>query len=218
MRTNVEVRRRCHSCTRMATSTRKRCDDAWGHAHPVSNAEAALRYTGGIKAGAAAQQQASALSDEHGVCRKNKKWGGGWSKRTARSNKDTPTQKKTRDARQDMLHVSSRAVSKQPYIIEIMNQREQARWRTAGGWFAASFLRTACARSPCGSGHGSLLATKCNKVQQSATNQIIVHGRCPHKRSWENARRFHSISQTSTATQSVDSFRHLATRHEQQAI
>ena len=170
MRANVEVRRRCHSCTRMATSTRKRCDDAWGHAHPVSNAEAALRYTGGIKAGAAAQQQASALSDEHGVCRKNKKWGG-WSKRTAKRNKDTPTQKKTRDARQDMLHVSSRAVSKQPYIIEIMNQREQARWRTAGGWFAAGFLRTACARvaSP-GQATGRFWqqsATKCNKSDDS---------------------------------------------------
>ena len=122
---------------------------------------------------------------------------GGWSKRTANRNKDTPTQKKTRDARQDMLHVSSRAVSKQPYIIEIMNQREQARWRTAGGWFAAGFLRTACARSLWVRPRVAFG----NKVQQSATNQIIVHGRCPHKRSWENARRFDSISQTSTATQ-----------------
>ena len=85
------------------------------------------------------------------------------------------------DARQDLLHVNSRAVSKQPYIIEIMNQREQARWRTAGGWFAAgpAVQRTRQCGEPVRVRPRVAFG---NKVQQSATNQIIVHGRCPHKR------------------------------------
>ena len=181
MRANVEVRRRCHSCTRMETSTRKRCDDAWGHAHPVSSAER-LRY-GGHQSGGSCTT-ASKHTERRMEYAERTRNGGRGGRNVQRTVTRTHRHRKRRDARQDMLHVSSRAVSKQPYIIEIMNQREQARWRTAGGRFAAGFLRTACARvaSPCGSGHGSLLATKCNKVQQSATNQIIVHGRCPHKR------------------------------------
>ena len=73
------------------------------------------------------------------------------------------------DARQDLLHVNSRVVSKQPYIIEIMNQREQARWRT-GSLPALQFSRFSArgsVASPCGSSHGPLLATKCNKSDNS---------------------------------------------------
>ena len=104
------------------------------------------------------------------------------------------------DARQDLLHVNSRAVSKQPYIIEIMNQREQARWRTGS-------LPARC--RPCSSAasaHEAVWRARAGQAtgrfwQQSATNQIIVHGRCPHKRSWKTTGGRHSLdfSQTSTA-------------------
>ena len=200
MRANEEVRRRCHSCTRMATSTRTRCDDAWGHAHLVSNADGdCAEVHGGIKAGAAAQQQASTLSDEWSMQKEQEMEGGGGVVETYNEGKQGHTVRIGEDdARQDLLHVNSRAVSKQPYIIEIMNQREQARWRTAGGRFAAGFLRTACARvaSPCGSGHGSLLATKCNKSDNS-TWQMPAQKIMENHR-WEGR---HSLdfSQTSTA-------------------